>query len=310
MKHSANHSFFYSNILCLVNNQELVFYDIDNKSVINETELSHNSNITSCSIGSTNLVISYLDKQEVEVFDLTRLLSNNIISSYIINTHTSNNQTYVTVTKLINNNNDIIFVFSNNNIKRYSLRTKEFVSLSNYNSTKLASAFKTPNKDSIHEANFTDVPKNLITWYNKILGIIQINEDLLLAYTDYNIIPIMLNKEIPEVAVVKRDLENRNQAKSSGFYLREYHNSLLNEINSEYSNSNSHSSVNKKNKVSLDIKELSKETNENMNFAIITKFISNVFVEYTNNKLFVVEIDWENILKTMIDPIVKQRYKK
>lgn len=311
LKQPAIYSYFSNNTknLVLISNEEIVIYDYSNKTIIKEIEISNNSNILNCCYDSINnkLAVTFLNNS-VYIYDLNSISDYN--KAVKININSANNN-YVTLLKYINNNNDLLLVFNNNNIRRYSIKNQEFVSISDVNAknNNNNSAYKTPNKDNL-EINDRDVPKNLLTWYNKIIGIVEINSSLLLAYTDYNIIPILLNKEIPEMAVIKRDLNNRNKAKSRAFYLREYHNALLNSINTEFdSNKNLNKTKIEINSSTL-IDEESSKDKSNMNFAIITKFISNTFIDYVNDKLFVVEIDWENILKNMVSPIVKQRFKK
>jgi len=136
-------------------------------------------------------------------------------------------------------------------------------------------------------------PLNFQKWYNKILGIVKISDDKLIAYTDYNFIPINLNLTFPKQSCIERDIISRNKAKSIEVNQKLYHDEVLNTIN------------NSKNL-------LDKENDENLqkNFKIMTKFISNVFMEYSKDKVIVIEVDWSKILNKMENPIVKHKYGK
>ena len=309
------------NIL-LVNNKKIMVIKIEGNKVIEKIELSndHLCNISSCNFTQDKklLIVGFIDGKIVS-YDLNKLSNEN----KIIITQSNSNGEYVTSINFIAKNTDnlitnVIFVLNSNNIKNYDIEMKKFTGLCMNENTEILSQtnkkskFITPEKTLGFENKFTDnlnnkndfknVPDNLLTWYNKILGIVQIKPNFLIAYTDYNFIPIYLDQEIPSTSVISRDLNYRNKSKSNLNVLREYHNELINLINKE-DNIVNHNFENQIQKNEVD-------NSDNKNFSIVTKFLSNVFMQYFDNYLFVVEVNWEHILKKMTDPIVKKRFKK
>lgn len=144
--------------------------------------------------------------------------------------------------------------------------------------------------------NELNVPKNLASWYNKILGITVISPKLIIAYTDYNFIPIYLDAQVPETAIIERDLLSRSKAKSIETNQLGFHANILNKVKQLSENRQEET--------------ISEELNEMSNFKIMTKFISNIFMEYIDQSIIVVEVDWSNILEHMPNPIIKHRFGK
>lgn len=132
-------------------------------------------------------------------------------------------------------------------------------------------------------------PENLSRWYNKIFGVIKITDELIIAYTDYNYIPIYLNKEIPKQSDIERDIISRNKAKSIECNTKSFHDFIINKSSTILPDRNQ----------------------GNNNFKIYTKFISNIFMQsFNDNTIYVIEVDWNNILTQIVDPIVKHRFGK
>ena len=262
IKHSSNYCYFTKEYAILINNKEIVKVNLKKMSEqeISEEVFKFNHKLkylTSCDVNSNSFEIAFsFYEGEISIFNLT----NNKFTL-------KENVKQVTFLKYIGTN--LILVQGDNSIKKLDLETKLFSSL--------------------------NVPTTVTNWYNKILGITEVNKELILAFTDYNLIPIHLNKESPLKSSIFRDTDNRQKSKSSVFYLKDYHNLLLKsdeKFNKDYYSKNY-------------IRE-----EENSNFKIITKFCSNIKIEYLEGVLFVVEIDWEDILSKMISPIVKRKFMK
>lgn len=257
-----------------------------------ESNLYFNSNVIAAQLGKIKyiLVISFLNG-DVCFYKLKNIILNDI-NKYNFNTdkqleaiiYKDCSSHIAKVIKFINNDEKCILIENNNMIKCVHINENEIIQLN--------MDFK--NKFIDNSKIF--IPQTIISWYNKIRGIVEINENFLLAYTDYNLIPIILNERIPECSRIKRELDSRNKAKSKEFYLRNFHDNLLQNLNDF-----NLSKISKSNSIEL---------KENNNFSIITKFISNIFIEYFDEWLFVIEINWEYILGKMVNPIIKTRYKK
>lgn len=321
IKCSANFSYFFNYVnkdyLLLINNESVSIFSILKNEIISSYNLPKSLNvkkfiIVACdfSYSSLTLVISCTN-MNIYTIKITDLVENCILVNELSYSDKKSikqidigiSYRITTSLRIFNANKQefLIMVDSTNDIKKYNLSKESIVPLCSNNNT---------NKYNDNSDSYDNTPKNLLTWYNKIISIEFINDELLLANTDYNVIPIQLNKPIPKYSIINRDINNRNKASSGVFLLKDYHNDILlnmnknNHVNSHFKDRNSENNKHNQNLINNDLK-----SNENGNFSIITKFKTNIFMKYFNDTLFVVEVDWENILKQMSNPIVKKRFK-
>lgn len=288
--------------IIIVNNLKIVMlnYSIKNNSFDEFcTKYFEKKNIIlSCNFDneSNTLVITFLSDYlnnkiqiyQIECNNCIKNISNmNIINNCSLESNVSLNNKLITKSCFFKDSynkryificdslNEIYFISNANNSVHYIIKN-----ISYYNSNKLKCIY----------------PKNLLTWYNKIMGIIQINNNLLIAYTDYNFIPILLNQDVPEKSNVIRDISNRSKNKNLESIIRSYHNRILSySTDSTYKETEGYTIDN---------------NNVNRNYSITTKFISNVYMQYINNNVIVVESNWNNILENMPNPIVKHKFGK
>ncbi len=318
IKCSANYSFFFSYInkdyLLLINNEFVSIFSILKNDVISYYNFAKSLNvskfiITSCEFSHTTLtLVISCSNMHIYTVKITELVENCILvndfaysdKKCIKQLGYDESERIITSMQIFTNNKEELLVFTDsmNDIKKYSL-TKDVILPICSNS----------NFDKIDNKNFEKLPRNLLTWYNKIISIVPINEELLLANTDYNIIPIQLNKEIPKISSINRDISNRNKASSSVFLIKDYHNQILDHMNRNNQIKNDFNLSRSEQNSKYNEKSENITTNVNNNFSIITKFKTNIFMKYFDDLLFIVEVDWENILIQFTNPIVKKRFK-
>jgi len=129
-----------------------------------------------------------------------------------------------------------------------------------------------------------------------------------ILYTDYNFINIDLNKTIPEKSIINRDRIEKQRNSEWIKKVGDYHKDLL----KEHYNGNIDINVNAlKGDVDNNNSTISLE---NDNFKINSRFSSILAMKYlknteANNRMLVIENDWNKILKTLPDAIIKANYK-
>jgi WD40 repeat protein len=148
--------------------------------------------------------------------------------------------------------------------------------------------------------NLNNFPKNYLTWYNKIYGIAANGDaNKFILYTDYNYIPIDLAKEIPYLSTIEKNKTEKIRNADWLKRLKDYHKTIF-EDNYKNFGENVKQEIFKENEV---------VNGENNNFKIVNRFSSILYMEYIDDgTLLVVENDWNKILKTFPDSIMKHKY--
>lgn len=266
--YSAQSLYFIGEFLYLLSNQGLIEVSLTNYEVTIETLFESPAVIVSSTISESGKIV-------FSTLSITSPLTLIDIGSKKITTKLPQFKKPITKMRFINSN-EIALFDSINSFFVYNINTLSF--------------------NPISIKGEPNVPKNLSSWYNKVLGIAVISPKFLIAYTDYNFIPIYLDAKVPETAIIERDLLSRSKAKSIETNQSGFHTSILNKV--------------KQLSVIRSEETDTEEVNETSNFKIMTKFISNIFMEYVDQSIIVVEVDWSNILEHMPNPIVKHRFGK
>ena len=262
---SSQFLFFNNNALILCNSFEITSYNLLSKQ---QDTLVYNSpkyiiSTEYNSMSNTLIILSFSAKfkNQISVYDLNT-------KSDVSQHNLPEFKNHLTKALFLDTNRLVIFD-SSNNIMLYNLKDKKF-----------------------NQCYTNNSPSNLQSWYNKILGITKVNDDLIIAYTDYNFIPIYLNKPVPLKSSIDRDIISRNKAKSLEISQQIYHNDIISKVSKNSNQMN----------VGYKIEE------DNDNFKILTKFISNIHMQYVNGNIIVIEVDWSKILSKMVNPIVKHKF--
>ena len=134
-----------------------------------------------------------------------------------------------------------------------------------------------------------------------------------LLYTDYNYINIDLLKSIPEKSIINRDKVEKQRNSEWIKKVGNYHKELMNEYYKGEKSEAFYGSI------GMSKDEEKAPRIDNYNFSINSRFSSILSMKYLTpekegrnslrNRLLVIENDWNKIMKTLPDAIVKSSYK-
>ena len=144
-------------------------------------------------------------------------------------------------------------------------------------------------------------PNNYLKWYNKIYGIATPlkNANHFILYTDYNYILIDMTKDIPLNSTIVSYKEEKSRNADWNKKIKSYHKAILDENYKHISN------------IQKDIifNENQENDDNNNNFKIISRYSSILFMDYIDDdKILVIENDWNKILKHYPDSVYKPVY--
>ena len=189
---------------------------------------------------------------------------------------------YITKIKFVENNNKIITIDENNLIYIIDEQTEKFTKWTNQRIEK------------------NDYPENYLKWYNKIFGICPIEKDKFLLYTDYNYIKIDLTKEIPKESFFEKNKMDKYVKSDWDKIIKEYHDKIY---------SREYKGVEDGKKEEQKKEENNKNINfQNDNFKITSRFNSIMFMQMMNDKIIVIENDWNKIIKSFSEGVIVPKY--
>jgi hypothetical protein len=119
-------------------------------------------------------------------------------------------------------------------------------------------------------------------------------------YTDYNYIPIDLSQEIPLNSIIEKNKAEKSRNADWLKRLKDYHKNLFN---------NNYKSLGETFKEEIFKNDDHEQVSDNNNFKIVNRFSSILYMNYIDEDiLLVIENDWNKILKSFPDSIVKHSY--
>ena len=223
---------------------------------------------------------------------------------YLINCNNNNNDkrvvslphptTYITQVKFntFNTNNTLIAVDSNNLIYIIDTQLNKFTPW------------------TVDRIDKSDYPSNYLKWYNKVYGIVPLNQSTFILYTDYNYIKVDTSKQIPHESVIEKHKMDKYINSDWDKIVKEYHQYVF---DCEYKGS-----VFTKMKNDLFKLEGSTNSNNNVNatqmimndnFKIVSRFNSIMLMELVGDGLLlVIENDWNKIVKSFVGGVVRANY--
>lgn len=166
------------------------------------------------------------------------------------------------------------------------------------------------NQWTINRIEMNDYPLNYLSWFNKIFGIVIVDNSKLVLYTDYNYIIVDFNKEIPKECVIEKQRMEKYINSEWDKLIKEYHQCLF---------ENEYKSIRNKSLIAHELfgKETAAENGsrrkeamiQNDNFKIVSRYNSIMLMERLPNKqLLVIENDWNRIIKSFPGSVIKKKY--
>ena len=141
-----------------------------------------------------------------------------------------------------------------------------------------------------------------MTWYNKVVGATASGNlsNKFILYTDYNYISIDTTLSIPDRSIIEKNVIEKHRHANWEKKILEYHSCILSE---HYKN------FKIEKEPIVDQTALSCDIFENNNFKIVNRFSSILFMKYIKeNVLFVLENDWNKILKSFTTAVTHLKY--
>ena len=274
-----------------------IFFNKDNTKVILLSQKKSKIYIITISNREIEKEIS-LNEKEIFLTSDYNYSNNNLCFStiskklYITNLNNKNNQidslphpdTYITKIKFIESNNKIITVDENNLIYIIDNQTKKFTKWTNQRIEK------------------NDYPENYLKWYNKVFGICPYDKDKFFLFTDYNYINIDLTKEIPKESIIEKNKMDKYVKSDWDKIIKEYHEKIY---------SKEYKGIEEKKKIedNNNINENKQKINfQNDNFKITSRFNSIMLMQMLNDKIIVIENDWNKIIKSFTESVIVPKY--
>ena len=189
---------------------------------------------------------------------------------------------YITKIKFVENNNKIITIDENNLIYIIDEQTEKFTKWTNQRIEK------------------NDYPENYLKWYNKVFGICPYDKDKFFLFTDYNYINIDLTKEIPKESIIEKNKMDKYVKSDWDKIIKEYHDKIY---------SREYKGVEDGKKEEQKKEENNKNVNfQNDNFKITSRFNSIMLMQMLNDKIIVIENDWNKIIKSFTESVIVPKY--
>ena len=137
---------------------------------------------------------------------------------------------------------------------------------------------------------------------NKLFGICPYDKDKFFLFTDYNYINIDLTKEIPKESIIEKNKMDKYVKSDWDKIIKEYHEKIY---------SKEYKGIEEKKKIedNNNINENKQKINfQNDNFKITSRFNSIMLMQMLNDKIIVIENDWNKIIKSFIEGVIVPKY--